>query len=117
MEDVLLVFGAHFCGMMYVGVMKLYSHSLDFVHIFAIHAVDVCVSLQCSEPCGYGIQMREVVCYSPESRTLVPDYFCDIAKKPPIERQCFLKNCGKDTIENLTRGGRTAHKRNLGRAT
>ena len=42
-------------------------------------------------------------CLSPRNRTVVPDDFCDIVKKPPSKRNCFIRNCGNYIIEHVVR--------------
>lgn len=55
---------------------------------------------ECSKTCGYGNQVRDVICRSPDTLVQVPVDFCDIAEKPKSVRRCFLRNCDGECLRD-----------------
>lgn len=56
-------------------------------------------NLKCSSSCGQGIQIRNVECISPETRSILPFYKCDTRLKPTQQRSCMIKNCSGNNYE------------------
>jgi hypothetical protein len=58
---------------------------------------------KCSLTCGYGVEERQLTCYSPRSLTEVPTDFCDVAIRPMSKRPCFIRNCENTCLRDENR--------------
>jgi hypothetical protein len=58
--------------------------------------------LQCSMPCGQGIQLRIVKCAFDNWETTDDDR-CDVSKRPPDYRICKIRSCHPKPIKNISR--------------
>ncbi|MEQ2157993.1 hypothetical protein GOODEAATRI_007595 [Goodea atripinnis] len=66
------------------------------------------ISVQCSAPCGYGIQSRAVSCMGPSEPEPLSPLFCMHMPKPITIRGCYMGSC-RDVASDKTTSIRKAN--------
>lgn len=82
------------------------------------HKLSYCVSLQCSVPCGYGIQSRTVSCLGPSKSEPLSPLLCMHMPKPITIQGCYMGSCGDmpptlDVVSDATTATQTVKMVNL----